>query len=112
VRLAVRSHLTTDATVRLTATRELPGREVRHGLVLRCRAPANKNRHDRRCTRTARVRGHATLQLAAGTHTVHFLAKLGGHALAPGTYRLRLVPSAAGRRGQAVTATVTITDRQ
>jgi hypothetical protein len=109
VRLTVRSHLTADATVTLTATRERPGREVRHGLVLRCQAPTHRNRHDRRCIRTAHVRGHVTLQLTAGTNTVHVLAKLGGHALAPGTYRLRLVPSAGGRTGQAVTATVTIT---
>jgi hypothetical protein len=109
VRLSVRSQLTTDATVRLTATRELPGRDVRHGLVLRCQAPAHKNRHDRRCTRTAGVPGHLTLHLVAGTHTIHVLAKLAGHALAPGTYRLRFVPSAAGRTGQAATATVTIT---
>jgi hypothetical protein len=110
VRLSVRSHLTLAATVRLTATRELRGREVRHGLVLRCQAPTHANRHGRRCTRTASVRGHVTLHLAAGTHTVHLPATLGGHALAPGTYRLRLVPSASGRTGQAVTATVTITD--
>jgi hypothetical protein len=105
----MRSHLTTDATVRLTATRELPGRNVRHGLVLRCQTPTHKTRHDRRCTRTVRVPGHLTLHLTAGTHTVRVLAKLAGHALAPGIYRLRLVPSAAGRTGQAVTATVTIT---
>ncbi len=109
VRLSVRSHLTTDAAVRLTATRELPGRDVRHGLVLRCQAPTHRNRHDRACTRTSRVPGHLTLHLRAGTHTVHVIAKLGGHVLAPGIYRLALVPSAAGRAGQAVTATVTIT---
>ncbi|HTU28219.1 MAG TPA: Ig domain-containing protein [Solirubrobacteraceae bacterium] len=109
VDLAVRSHLSVDATVRLTATRERPGREVRHGMVLRCQAPTHKNRHDRRCIRTKRVSGHVTLHLAAGTHTVHVLAELGGHALAPGTYALRLVPTAGGQTGQAVTATVTIT---
>jgi Putative Ig domain len=108
-RLTVRSHLSTDATVTLTATRERPGREVRRGLVLHCQAPTHRNRHDRRCIRAARVRGHATLHLTAGTHTVHVLARLDGHALAPGTYRLRLVPSAGGRAGKAVTATVTIT---
>jgi hypothetical protein len=109
VRLSVRSQLTADATVRLTAIRELPGRDVRHGLVLRCQAPTHRNRHDRACTRTTRVAGHLTLHLIAGTHTVHVMAKPGGHVLSPGTYRLRLVPSAAGRTGQAVTATVTIT---
>src|SRR6202012_126108 len=102
VRFSVRSHLTTDATVRPPATRELPGRDVRHGLVLRCRAPTHRNRHDRRCIRTARVPGHVTLHLTAGTHTVHVLARLARHLLAPGTYRLRLVPSAGGRTGRAV----------
>jgi hypothetical protein len=109
VRFSLRSHLTMDATVRLTATRELPGRSVRHGLVPRCQVPNHKNLKDRHCIRTARVPGHITLHLLAGTHTVHFDATLGGHPLPPGTYRLRLVPSAGGRKGRAVTATVTIT---
>ncbi len=109
VRFAVRSHLSMDATVRLTATRMLPGRSVRHGLVLRCQAPTHKDRKDRRCIRTAQVGGHITLHLSAGTHTVHFDAKLGGHPLGPGTYRWALRPSAGGRTGRAVTATVTIT---
>jgi hypothetical protein len=109
VRFAIRSHLTIDARVRLTATRELPGRNVRHGLVLRCQAPTHRNRKDRRCVRTDRVPGHITLHLLAGTHTVHVDAVLGGHPLRPGTYRVSLVPSAGGRAGQAATATVTIT---
>lgn len=109
VRFSLRSHVTMDATVRVTATRELPGRSVRHGLVPRCQVPNHRNRKARHCIRTVRVAGHLTLHLPAGTHTVGFDATLGGHPLRPGTYRLRLVPSAGGRRGQPVTATVTIT---
>src|SRR5579875_1582495 len=109
VRLSVRSHLSMAASVRLTAVRELSGRDVRHGLVLRCQAPTRRNRHDRRCVRTKPVAGHQTLRFAAGTHTVRVDAAFAGHPLRPGTYRLRLVPSADRRRGRAVTATITIT---
>ena len=109
VRLRLRVHLSKAASVRLTATRLLTGRRVRHGLILRCQAPTRRNRHDRRCTRRVRVRGHDTLRLRAGTHRVRWPAVLRGRALRPGVYSLRLVPSAGGRTGRAVAVTVTIT---
>jgi len=109
VRFTLRARLTVAATVRLTATRLLPGRRVRHGLVLRCVAPRRRNRHAGRCTRERPVRGHATLHLRAGADRVRFVAALGGHRLAPGTYRLRLLPRAGRRTGRAATVTITIT---
>jgi hypothetical protein len=109
VRLSMRARLSLAATVRLTATRMLPGRVVRHGHAVRCQAPTRRDRHGRRCTRTARVRGTDTFTLRAGTRTVRFDAAVGGHALTPGTYRLQLVPSAGGETGRPATATITIT---
>lgn len=109
VRFSLRAHLDMAATVRLTATRLLAGRLVRHGLVLRCVAPRPRNRHHSRCTRTRRVRGHDTLHLGAGTQSFRFVTALDGRRLAPGTYRLRLVPSAGRRIGRAARTTITIT---
>jgi hypothetical protein len=108
-RLTLHARLTMAATVRLTATRLLAGRRVRHGLVLRCVAPRRRNRHDGRCTRQRPVRGHETFHLRAGAHRLRWRAALGGHALAPGTYRLRLVPRAGRRTGRAASVTITIT---
>jgi putative Ig domain-containing protein len=109
VRVSLHVRMSADATVRLTATRVLAGRQVRRGLVLRCVAPTRRTRHDRRCTRSADVRGHELLDLAAGSDTVRWQAVLDGRPLGPGTYRLRLVPSASGSTGGAMTATVRIT---
>lgn len=109
VRFTLRAHLNMAATVRLTATRLLAGRRVRHGLVMRCVTPRRRNRHDGRCTRRRSVRGHATLHLRAGTQRFRFVAELRGHPLRPGTYRLTLVPRAGRRHGRAARVTVTIT---
>ena len=109
VRLTLRAHLSIAATVRLIAVRVLRGRWVRHGLLARCRAPRPGSRHQRRCLRTLRVPGHDALQLRAGTHTIRWRAAVGGHALGPGRYRLRLVPSFGRWTGRPATVRVRIT---
>lgn len=108
VLLSLRAHLGQTGKLRVTATRLLAGRRVRHGDAFRCEAPSRRDSRDQRCTRTARIRGADSVRLRAGTHTVHFAAAFRGHPLAPGTYRLRIVPRAGGRTGQPVTVIVTI----
>jgi hypothetical protein len=64
-----------------------------------CLAPG-RGRHGKACTRTTTVRGTTARSLAKGTSTLRFSARVGGHALTPGSYALRATPA----RGKARSA--------
>ena len=86
--------LNTPATTKLTFTRRVGGRNVKH----KCVAPTRHNRHDRACKRTVTA---DTLTLAghAGTDKIRFQGRLSKHRqLAPGTYTLTITASNASGR--------------
>ena len=89
--------LDTASKVTLTLQRVLSG----HRKGKRC---VTGQKRGRRCT-LLRSAGHLTVRTGhAGTNTVRFLGRLGGHQLAPGSYRLTATP-AHGKR-QSVRLTV------
>jgi hypothetical protein len=85
----VRISLSSDARVRLALTHALGGRSVRRGGKVLCAAPAKSNRGHHRCTRWVNA-GAFTVQVKQGTTLVGFSGRIGGHALAPGAYRMTL----------------------
>ena len=67
----------------------------------RCVKPTRKNRHRPRCITFVGVRGTLTRTGGAGANAFVFNGKIGGRKLGPGTYRLRIIPTANGRTGSA-----------
>lgn len=80
----LRFRLTRDASVTFTVQHKLTGR--RQGRS--CKAPSAHNRHGKRCVRYVAVRGSFSISALAGLTTRPFTGRVGGHALAPGRYRL------------------------
>jgi hypothetical protein len=80
--------LTARANVTFSVVRRRAG--VRVGKS--CLAPG-RGRHGKACTQTTTVRGTTAKSLAKGTSTLRFSARVGGHALTPGSYALRATPA-------------------
>ena len=89
---------TLAATTTFTVARALPGRKSGR----RCLKPTTHNRHGKRCTRFARVRGSFSHRDSVGANRVGFTGRLRGRALAPGSYRLSATPRVNGKTGRAV----------
>jgi hypothetical protein len=100
----VRFRLNVAATVRFTVQRSTSGRRVGKS----CVALKRSNRKRRHCTRFVAVRGSFTRTGAAGSSRFRFTGRLGGHKLAPGSYRLVATPRAGGRAGHATRTTFRI----
>jgi hypothetical protein len=83
-------------TITLTARAKVTFSVVRRRTGVRvgksCLAPGH-GRHGKACTRTTTVRGTTAKSLAKGTSTLRFSARVGGHALTPGSYALRATPA-------------------
>jgi hypothetical protein len=81
--------LSAASSVTLTVRRLVAGRRGARG---RCSAPTRANRHHRRCTRAIRVAGSLAEHGNPGANVVRFAARLHGHRLRRGRYRLVAVP--------------------
>lgn len=83
-------------TITLTARAKVTFSVVRRRTGVRvgksCLAPGH-GRHGKTCTRTTTVAGTTAKSLAKGTSTLRFSARVGGHALKPGSYALRATPA-------------------
>ena len=91
--------LDTASKVTLTLQRVLSG----HRKGKRC---VTGQKRGRRCT-LLRSAGHLTVRTGhAGTNTVRFLGRLGGHQLAPGSYRLTATPA----HGKRLSVRLTVLD--
>jgi hypothetical protein len=86
----IRFTLDRASAVGFSATRLLPGRRGAHG---RCVKPRRANRRHRRCSRTVTLAGAFTTQGHAGANAIAFHARIGGHRLARGRYRLLATPA-------------------
>ena len=94
------SYTETDpAITSFTVQRRSPGRRNRGS----CVRPTKRNRAHRRCTRWLKA-GHFTHNDAAGPNEFHFTARVGGHKLRTGKYRLQAVPRNSAGTGAAVNA--------
>ncbi len=92
------------AQVTFTFTKATPGRKVGK----RCVAQTHKNRHKRRCTRTV-VAGTLAFSAHAGTNKVRFQGLISRRKkLKPGTYKLLVVATVAGKRSRTGTLSFTI----
>jgi hypothetical protein len=93
-RAAKRTHIrfTLDraSAVGFSASRLLPGRRGAHG---RCVKPRRANHRHHRCTRVVRLAGTFTAQGSAGANAIVFHARIGGHRLPRGRYRLLATPA-------------------
>jgi uncharacterized repeat protein (TIGR01451 family) len=92
------------ATTKFTVDQVLAGRTSGR----KCVAPSKSNKHGRKCTRFAPVRGSFTHADLAGRNSFLFTGRVGGRKLAPGSYRLDATPTAAGQVGQTVTGSFAI----
>ena len=101
LKLRVSYKLNMRALLRLTLKRIVTGRSVNG----RCVKPNPKRD---RCTRLLPVRGTLTRTGNAGANAFMFNGTIGGHKLAPGTYRLTATPSTHARTGAPQTARFTI----
>jgi CSLREA domain-containing protein len=100
--------LTEPATARFTVTTTKAGR--RSGK--KCVKPAKRNRGKPKCRRTVTLAGGLTQAGALGSNSLHFSGRLGGHKLAPGSYRLIVrATDAAGNRSAAVSAAFKVVRR-
>ena len=98
--------LNTPATIELTFTHRVKGREVKH----RCVAPTRRNEHDRRCMRTVTA-GVLILTGHAGTDKITFDGRLSKkHKLAPGAYTLTVIASDSSGQSSPRTTKFTITN--
>jgi hypothetical protein len=79
--------LTTAAKVTFSVVRRQTGVRVGKSCLAR-----GHGRHGKTCTRTTTVAGTTAKSLAKGTSTLRFSARVGGHALKPGSYALRATP--------------------
>ncbi len=92
------------ARVAFTFTKPAPGRKAGK----RCVARTPKNKHKRRCKRTV-IAGALTFAAHAGTNKVRFQGLISRRKkLKPGTYRLLVVATAAGKRSRTGTLSFTI----
>jgi hypothetical protein len=94
--LRVDYRLSIPARVTFTLKQQRPGRLVGG----RCVAPTRRNRGKRGCVSWVPLRGSLVRQGAAGANSFAFDGRIGGHTLAPGTYRLIATPSANGATGR------------
>jgi hypothetical protein len=85
-----------SVTITLTARAKVTFSVVRRRTGVRvgksCLAPGH-GRHGKACTRTTTVAETTARSLAKGTSTLRFSARVGGHALRPGTHALRATPA-------------------
>ncbi len=92
------------AQVVFTFTKPAPGRKVGK----RCVAQTPKNKHKRRCKRTV-IAGALTFSAHAGTNKVRFQGLISRRKkLKPGTYKLLVVATVAGKRSRTATLSFTI----
>jgi hypothetical protein len=84
--------LTITLTARAKVTFSVLRRQTGVRVGKRCLAPGH-GRHGKACTRTTTVAGTTAKSLAKGTSTLRFSARVGGHALRPGSYALRATPA-------------------
>jgi hypothetical protein len=92
------------AQVTFAFTQAARGRKVGR----RCVAQTHRNRHKRRCTRTV-VRGTLSFAAHAGTNRVRFQGLISRRKkLKPGSYKLLVTASAAGKRSHTGTLSFTI----
>jgi hypothetical protein len=92
------------AQVTFKFTRKVPGRKADK----RCVVQTRKNRHKRRCTRTV-VAGTKVFSAHASTNKVRFEGLISkGKKLKPGSYKLLVTASAAGKRSRTGTLSFTI----
>ena len=96
----VRYRLNMAGTVSFTVQRSTKGRRV----GAKCVKTTARNSSHKSCKFYAAVRGQFTRSHAAGADEFTFSGRLGGHALAPGRYRLVATPAAAGHRGSSALA--------
>jgi len=89
---AFRFTLSETASVRVTFTRAVPGRRVGS----RCLGATPERRKRKRCTRFVSV-GAITSSGKSGRNTLRFDGRIGGRALAPGSYRATITATDAGR---------------
>jgi virginiamycin B lyase len=95
--------LNTAATVQLTFTHRVSGRDVKR----QCVARSNHNKRDHHCERTITA-GTLTFTAHAGTDRITFQGRLASkHELTPGRYTLKVV--AANATGRASTRSTTFT---
>ena len=96
--------LTEAAKLQVQVARVSPGRRMSG----KCIAPSHANRHKPRCTRYISI-GRFSASALAGASSVPFSGRVGGHALAPGSYRATIVATDAAGNGSApATAAFTI----
>jgi hypothetical protein len=86
--------LSAAATVTLQVERKGTGRRVGR----RCVAATRANRRRTKCTRYVAVRGSASKSATAGSNRFTFRARMGGHKLTPGSYRLTLTARDSAKR--------------
>ena len=91
----IRFTLDRASAVGFSATRLLPGRRGAHG---RCVKPRRTNRRHRRCTRVVTLAGAFSAQGQAGANAIAFRARIGGHRLRRGRYRLLATPAGGATR--------------
>jgi hypothetical protein len=89
IKLKISYTLNGAATVKFTLKLLLPGRKVNG----RCVKPTAKNANKPRCVRKQSVHGSIVKTGKLGANSFTFTGKIGGHKLAPGTYRLTATPT-------------------
>jgi hypothetical protein len=87
-------------TTTFTLKRMAPGRKVNG----KCVTPTKKNKHKKKCPRQIGVHGQLVKTGHAGANSFTFDGKIGGHKLAPATYRLTATP--AGGKSQTIAFTI------
>jgi prealbumin domain-containing protein len=96
-----------NGTLRISIQRAASGRKVRRA----CRATTRSNSRAKPCTRLV-ASGAISRAVAKGDGKLRFGARIGGHPLRPGRYRLRAtVAGADGARSAAMTARFTVVAR-
>ncbi len=99
--------LNTPATIELTFTHRVKGREVKH----ECVGPTGHNEHHRHCMRSVTVGNLILTGGHAGTDKIRFQGRLSQkHKLAPGAYTLTITASDPSGRSSSRTTKFTITD--
>ena len=71
-------------TVAFTVERALPGRKVGKA----CKRPTKANRHHKSCKRFKHIKGGFSVAGGKCANSFKFSGRVGGKALAPGSYRL------------------------
>jgi hypothetical protein len=89
IKLTVKYSLNGTRSVTFTVKLKSTGRKVGG----KCVKPTTKNAHDKGCARFVRVRGKIVKTGKAGANHFVWNGKIGGRALAPGTYELVMTPA-------------------